>query len=74
MTKEEEIKSIEWKIRNMFDKDKITDADIIDSSKLINRWKFLTNYVSDKTPVLSHTIDEIIDEQPNYKTKNNENN
>lgn len=62
-----EIKSIEEKVRNIFVKDLITHMDIINSNNLIDRWKFLTNYVSDKTPVLLHTVGEIIDEQPNYK-------
>ena len=63
-----EIKSIEEKVRNIFNKDVITRTDIINSNNLINRWKSLTDYVTDKTPVLSHTVDEIIDKQPNYKT------
>ena len=63
-----EIKSIEEKIRNIFNKDVITRTDIINSNSLINRWKSLTDYVTDKTPVLLHTVDEIIDKQPNYKT------
>jgi hypothetical protein len=51
-----EILLIEFEIKNIFAKETITDADVHLANYLINKWKRLTNWVSDTTPVLKHTI------------------
>lgn len=65
--KKKEIKSIEEKIRDIFTKDIITSLDIEISKKLLIRWKFLTEYISDKTPVMKHTVDKILDNEPDWQ-------
>jgi hypothetical protein len=67
--KDVHIRFLEQKIRAIFAKDIITKLDIDICDKCIADWKHLTEYVSDKTPVLLHTVDEIIDKEPNWKTK-----
>lgn len=52
------IKEIEESIRKTFEQEIITDIEVDYCCGLINEWKKLTNYVSDKTPVLKETIDE----------------
>jgi hypothetical protein len=76
MHKTEEIADLERRIIQVFKKDVITPMDVKESKKLLEKWKFLSGYVSDKTPVMLQTIDEIVDKQPNWqtKTKNHENN
>ena len=51
-----EILLIEFEIKNIFAKETITDADVHLAKFLINKWKRLTNWVEDTTPVLIHTI------------------
>jgi hypothetical protein len=51
-----EILVIEFEIKCIFNKETITDADVHLANYLINKWKRLTNWVSDTTPVLIHTI------------------
>lgn len=64
MTREEEILAIEQRIRNIFAKDSIIRIDVNISNELLNRWKFLTKYVPDRTPVLLQTVDSVIDKTP----------
>jgi len=67
MTKEEEIKFIEYRLKTIFSQDVVRAIDVVESNKLFNKWKVLTGYISDKTPVLNHTIDfinPIIDKKP----------
>lgn len=66
----DEIKTIEQRLRDIFAKDNITKMDVNISNEMLDRWKYLTKYVSDKTPVTKFTVDEIIDKEPNWKTKN----
>lgn len=69
MTREEEILSIEERIRGIFAKDNITRIDVNVSNELLGRWKYLTKYVSDKTPVTTFTVDEILDKTPPWTKK-----
>lgn len=59
MTKEQEIKFIEYRLKTIFSQDVIRAIDVVDSNKLLDKWKVLTGYVSDKTPVLQYTPDFI---------------
>lgn len=68
--RQEEILSIEERIRGIFAKDNITRIDVNVSNELFSRWKYLTKYVSDKTPVMLQTVDEILDKEPKWQTKN----
>lgn len=58
------IQVIEERLRNIFAKDRITQLDINNSKELLTEWKFLTKYVSDKTPVLLSTVDNTLDNKP----------
>lgn len=56
MTKEEEIKLLETEIRNIFNKDFISDDLVITANLLINKWKKLSKWKEDKTPFLDNSI------------------
>lgn len=58
------IQVIEERLRNIFAKEQITKLDINNTKELLDKWKFLTDYVSDKTPVLISTVDDTLDERP----------
>lgn len=67
MTKEQEIKFIEFRLKSIFSQDVIRAIDVVESNRLFDKWKFLTGYISDKTPVLAHPVDffnPIIDRNP----------
>ena len=64
---EHTIRIIEERLRNIFAKDSINQLDINNSKELFHEWKFLTNYVSDKTPVLISTVDDSLDERPRWQ-------
>ena len=67
MTKEEEIKSIEFRLKAIFSQDVVKAIHVIESKELFSKWKVLTEYVSDKTPVLKYTpdfINPIVDKKP----------
>ena len=68
MTKREEISIIENKLRTVFNKDRITRIEVNECNKLLERWKELTYYIPDKKP----KENSIIDEEPNWTTKNQE--
>jgi len=51
---EEEIKTIEYTLRNIFQKDEITERDVINASILFQKWKSLTGYMEES----------ILDEEP----------
>ena len=71
MNTKDEIRTIEYTLRNIFYKDKITRLDVNVANKLFEKWKKLTKYIEDdKYPI----IESILEKEPNYKTKNNENN
>jgi len=72
MDTKKEIIYIEFTIRKIFKKNKITKYDVNIANKLFDKWKVLTGHISDKTPVLKYTpdfIEPILDKQPNYKIK-----
>ena len=48
----ETITDIENEIKRIFAKDRITDADVHLGTFLINKWKRLTNWLEDHTPIL----------------------
>lgn len=52
MTRKEEIEDLESRIRHTFAKDVITKVDVSVSKQMLDRWKYLTKYTPDKTPVL----------------------
>jgi hypothetical protein len=62
----EEIRTIEYTLRNIFEKDEITDEDVFNASVILKKWKILTNYKDDVEYPLSEPI---IDEEPIYKNK-----
>ncbi len=74
MTKEQEISNIEIKLRAIFAQDYIRSIDIKESKKLLEKWKFLTRYVPDKTPVMLQTVDDvnnILEKNPIWQRKQN---
>ena len=74
MTKREEISIIENKLRTVFNRDKITTIDVNRCNKLLERWKELTKYVPAEEPKepTPPKVYSIIDEEPNWTTKNQE--
>ncbi len=71
MTKEEQIKSIEDRLKAIFSQDVVKAIHVVESKNLFANWKFLTGHVSDKTPVLNHTIDfvePILEKKPSWQT------
>jgi hypothetical protein len=57
---ENEIKTIEYTLRNIFIKDEITHEDVFSANKLFEKWKKLTGYEEQS----------ILEEEPNWQTKN----
>ena len=67
MTKEEEIKSIELRLKAIFSQDVVKAIHVVESKELFSKWKVLTEYISDKTPVLKYTpdfINPVLDKNP----------
>lgn len=67
MTSSEEIAIIEQKLRNTFSKKVVTKLDVNICNQLLERWKQLTGYVSDKSPVIEQNIEDvnsILDSKP----------
>ncbi len=67
MTSSEEIAIIEQKLKNTFSKKFITKLDVNICNQLLERWKQLTGYVSDKSPVIEQNIEDvnsILDSKP----------
>lgn len=52
----ETIIELEYYIKCIFFKENISDADVQLANHYINKWKKLTNWVEDTTPILTHTI------------------
>ena len=70
MTKEQEIKFIEYRLKTIFSQDIVRAIDVVDSNRLLDKWKVLTGYISDKTPVLQYTpdfIEPILDKNPSWQ-------
>ena len=64
MTIEDEIRTIEYTLKNIFNKDVIKSIDVAVANNLFEKWKKLTGYVEDSNHPIS---DYIIDEEPNWK-------
>jgi hypothetical protein len=62
MTLKNEILTIEYTLKTIFRKDKITRIDVAIANNLFYKWKKLTEYVEDdKSPIM----ESILDEEPN---------
>ena len=71
MNTKDEIRTIEYTIRGIFYKERITKLDVAAANKLFDKWKVLTQHVENtKSPIM----ESILEEEPNYKTENDENN
>jgi hypothetical protein len=57
---EQEIKTIEYTLINIFKKDKITNDDVVIANKLFEKWKRLKTIKEES----------ILDEEPIWQTKN----
>ena len=68
MTKDQEIKEIEAEIWSIFRKDYIPRMLAIKGSALIIKWKILTEWKTDNTPVLKENI-FILDDEVYVKVK-----
>lgn len=64
MIKNQTVLNIEKEIKEIFAKDNIRRLDVVKSNELLDRWKILTNYKSDKTPVLNIASQQILDDDP----------
>lgn len=56
---EDEIKTIEYTLKNIFKKDKITNDDVVIANKLFEKWKRLKTIKEEN----------ILDEEPSWQTK-----
>jgi hypothetical protein len=64
MIKNQTVLNIEAELKQIFAKDNIRRLDVVKSNELLDRWKILTNYKSDKTPVLNIASQQILDDDP----------
>jgi hypothetical protein len=64
MIKNQTVLNIEAELKQIFVKDNIRRLDVVKSNELLDRWKILTNYKSDKTPVLDIPSQQILDDDP----------
>lgn len=71
MNTKDEIRTIEYTIRGIFYKERITKLDVATANKLFDKWKVLTQHVENTK---SSIMESILEKQPNYKTENDENN
>jgi hypothetical protein len=62
MEEKDEIKTIEYTLRNIFKKDKITNDDVFTANKLFEKWRILT----------TGKEENILDKEPSWQTKNKE--
>jgi hypothetical protein len=62
MNTKDEILTIEYTLKTIFAKDKITRIDVAIANKLFEKWKVLTEYVEDDKSPIRETI---LDEEPN---------
>lgn len=51
------ILKLELEIKYIFNKEVIRAVDVVRANKLIEEWKILTNYTSDKTPAVLDYVD-----------------
>jgi hypothetical protein len=68
MKKSDEIFTIECTIRNIFNKDVIKKIDVAMANNLLKKWKVLTNHIENTESPIK---DNILEEEPNYKSINN---
>ena len=62
MTLKNEILTIEYTLKTIFRKDKITRIDVAIANKLFDKWKKLTEHVEEtKSPIM----ESILEEEPN---------
>lgn len=54
----------EMEIKEIFSKNNIRRLDVIKGNRLIHEWELLTNYKSDKTPILDVASQQILDDDP----------
>ena len=54
----------EMEIKEIFSKNNIRRLDVIKGNRLIHEWELLTNYKSDKTPILDIASQQILDDEP----------
>lgn len=54
----------EMEIKEIFFKNNIRRLDVIKGNRLIHEWELLTNYKSDKTPILDVASQQILDDDP----------
>jgi hypothetical protein len=68
MKKSDEIFTIECTIRNIFNKDVIRSIDVAIANNLLKKWKELRSHVENTESPIK---DNILEEEPNYKSINN---
>ena len=62
MNTKDEILTIEYTLKTIFRKDKITRIDVAIANKLFEKWKKLTEHVEEtKSPIM----ESILEEEPN---------
>jgi hypothetical protein len=69
MKKNEDILTIEYTLKNIFNRDVIRGIDVVRANSLLKKWKLLTeNVEDDESPIK----DNILEQEPNWQTKNEE--
>jgi len=68
MKKSNDIFTIECTLKNIFNKDIIRGIDVVRANSLLKKWKLLTKHVEDDESPIK---DNILEEEPNYKSINN---
>lgn len=66
MKTENEIRTIEYTLRSIFNKDVITKSDVDSADRLFKKWKKLTKHKEDT----SFIVDTVLDNEPIWQTKN----
>ncbi len=62
---EDEIKTIEYTLRNIFNKDVITKGDVDSANRLFKKWKKLTGHKEDP----SFIVESVLDNEPIWQVK-----
>lgn len=70
MNPQKEIRYIEFTLKKIFEQDKISKYDIIIANKLFYKWKKLTEHKEEEEE--HPLIDDILDEEPDWKNKKND--
>jgi hypothetical protein len=69
MKKNEDILTIEYTLKNIFNKDVIRGIDVVRANSLLKKWKLLTGHVEDDESPIK---DNILEQEPDWQTKNKE--